>query len=110
MRIKTQKITLDIDEPIEDYTKTFLIHIVNLLEKGINNPAFQLHCLSLLYTGKNFIELITGEDMTEFLSPEIMMNILAKVPKDIMEQINKDVLGATNLSNTTIDDILGGKE
>lgn len=84
-----------------EHTKKFISLLARMLNKGLENPAYQLHVFSLLCTGKSFIELVeTGKPQAQEVVKTIAF--LAKTLLDTIEQRG-------NLTNNTIDDILNGK-
>jgi len=60
MEFKEGEITITIpgsDHP--EHTKRYMSFLTRMANKGLDNPAYQLHTLSIVCTGKSFIELIT---------------------------------------------------
>jgi len=99
MQFKEGEITVSTpgaDHP--EHTKLFVSVLTRMLNKGIDNPAFQLHALSLLCTGKSFIELITKNNADS--------EQLVEAAKTMAEGLLDVIVQTGDMSGTTIDDIL----
>ena len=85
-----------------EHTKLFVGVLLRMLNKGRNNPAYQLHALSLLTTGKSFMELVTQhEDGVEHMIEAV--KALAEGTIEVITGTSAD------MSDITIDQFLGGQ-
>lgn len=81
-----------------EHDQLYMSILLRLIEKGRENPAFQLHTLALLFTGKNFTELCTGRDV----DIEQLVEVLKLITRPMVE--NMSIKG--DISQSTIDDFL----
>jgi len=47
------------DGDYPEHTKLYIALLTRMINKGLDNPGAQLHTLSLICTGKSFMELVT---------------------------------------------------
>lgn len=124
MIIKDKYVTLEIDDEIlnqEKSTKLFLDSMVRIIKKGAVSPAYQLHILSMILTGRTFKELMDGEEQGKTVEDivKLMMVFSGNQLYDKQKEFDlKDILDGTleeskptengsGLSDTDIDSFLG---
>jgi len=78
MIIKLNKVKLEVPE-CNEHTQRFLSLLMSMMEKGLNNPLYQLHALSIIHTGKGFSQLVYGDE-------ENMMGIIEQA-KELFQEI-----------------------
>lgn len=82
-------------------TELFVGILLTIIDKAKDNPTVQLHTLSLLTTGKPFIELLSQDDN---LGIEYLLSTLSTLAESTIDTV---LGGNVNLSDLNIDDILG---
>lgn len=100
MELKHKNVTIILpDNTYPNYTIDYVMVLLNAIEKGLENPALQLHVLSALSAGPSFPELMLSigtEEMQEMFVQQMKSSIENMIPKT-----------KKGLSGQTIDDILG---
>jgi len=81
-------------------TKTYISLLLNLINKGLDNPLFQLHVLSIIHTVRSFKDLITSS--SQVLNPEIMIDVLKSIPPELLGKFMQEA----EITNETIEDFL----
>lgn len=81
-----------------EHTKTFVSLLTRMINKGIDNPAYQLHVLSIICTGKSFSELITRN----VADAEHMIEAARSLAEGILDVVTQ----SGSMSVSTIDDML----
>jgi len=103
MKLTVNDVSLQL--PAEEYpkhTKTFMSIMLTLVDKAKDNPAMQLHTLSLIATGKPFLELLSKDK--DNMSTKHLITAIASLAETTIEMSSG---GDINLSDFNIDDILG---
>ena len=99
MEFKEGEIT--VSTPCDVYpqhTKTFVSLLLRMINKGIDNPAYQLHALALICTGKSFMELLVRNSG----DAEHMLEAARAMADSMLDTIAQ----SSNMSQTTIEDML----
>jgi len=93
-------LSAEVPHPIEKNTKRYLQILLRLMDKGLNNPAYQLNTLSLMLTGKTFLELVEKKQASE--------TELSGLVEVIMKDIKTNNSESKTTTGTTVDDFLEG--
>lgn len=99
MQFKEGEITVDTPSDVyPQHTKTFVSLMTRMINKGIDNPAYQLHTLSLMCTGKSFMELITRSKA----DAEDMIEAARQLSDGILDVVSQ----SSSMSGTSLDEML----
>ncbi len=101
MKIVEENVSIEVADDLPEHTIRFLRILLKMMHKGIGNPAFQLHSLSMLVTGKPFVTLVAEGEKPADLVMDIEMVTAAFL--DVMKRSGH----TPPSSGMTIDDILG---
>ena len=82
------------------HTELFVAMMTRILNKGIDNPAFQINAISLLATGKPFAQLLDKNSNEN----EQFMQALKSLAETLIGSITSN--SSPNMSESTLDDFL----
>jgi hypothetical protein len=100
MIVKEGKITISITgTKFLACTERFVGLLANILDKGIDNPAYQLHILFMMTTGKPLVEFLDGEE--DIIQIVELIKILSGGILSTITDVRK-----VELSGSTIEDFL----
>jgi hypothetical protein len=81
-----------------EHTKKFISLLTRMVNKGLDNPAYQLHTLSIICTGKSFIELITRNTAD--------VEHMIQAARALAEGLLDVVVQSSDSSGITVDELL----
>lgn len=106
MKIIIDELEINIKQGCDKITEHYVKILAALIKKGLNNPGFQLHILSVIHTGKTFTELIY-EDSKESDDAEAILALIKDLPIHLlMKNLKVENSGKPDMSKTTIEDYL----
>lgn len=109
MKITIDGLEINIKQGCDKITEHYVKILATLIKKGLNNPGFQLHVLSVIHTGKTFTELIY-EDSKESDDAEAILALIKDLPIHLlMKNLKVENSGRPDLTDTTIEDLLGNQ-
>jgi len=113
MKVDLDNVEITVKQTCTEHTKLYVALLSQILNKGINNPAFQLHVLCMIHLGKTFNDLVhkDPDDKDKKPKTEDLINLIKSVPIGfLMKNMKFDDTGRPDVTDTTIDDFLGEKK
>lgn len=106
MKITINNVEVNIKQGCDKITEHYVKILTQLINKGMNNPAFQLHVLCVIHTGKTFTDLIY-DDSKESEDVDAILALIKDLPLGLLaKNIKIENSGRPDLTETTVEDIL----
>jgi hypothetical protein len=99
MTFEDGSVKVEVTGTITPETEKFVCFLLRMMNKGVGNPAYQLHAISVLTTGMSFVDLVVNSGN----KPELVEQ-LNSIANSFLDSMKRS--GSTLMSGATIDDFL----